>query len=93
VTSTTAKQPTTTTTTTVKHLVPTTTLGRQGAPPTAVTTAPQGNIPVDSGTPGPEATTGELPFTGASTFPLAGIGALMVVTGLALSVRRRRLAR
>jgi LPXTG-motif cell wall-anchored protein len=35
----------------------------------------------------------QLPFTGSSSFPLAGLGLLMIGSGLALAVRRRRLAR
>jgi len=61
-----------------------------------VTTAGQGGSPVTAGgapVSQAEAVSGQLPFTGSSGFPLAGMGLLMVATGLALALRRRRFAR
>jgi LPXTG-motif cell wall-anchored protein len=72
----------------------TTTVHGQGGPVTTIGT--QGNGPTGNQGPvsGAEAANAQqLPFTGSSSFPLAGIGVLLVATGLALSLRRRRLAR
>ena len=37
-------------------------------------------------------TSGQLPFTGGSPYPLAGLGLVMVGAGAGLARRRRRLA-
>jgi LPXTG-motif cell wall-anchored protein len=60
-----------------------------------ITTGHSGESPQGGSSPvsQAEAVNGQLPFTGSSTLALAGFGLLLVATGLALSLRRRRLAR
>jgi len=63
----------------------------EGGPVTTFGTPGHGSTG-NQGTQGAEAANAQqLPFTGSSSFPLAGFGLLLVVTGLALSLRRRRL--
>jgi hypothetical protein len=71
------------TSTTVKSL------GIASTLPSGPTPSSGGSAPVSQA----EAVSGQLPFTGSSSFPLAGVGSLMVAGGLALALGRRRIAR
>jgi hypothetical protein len=82
-------------TTTTGYRAPTTTT-QQGAPVTQGTQGSQGGGPTTVTQPvaaAEAASAQQLPFTGSPGLPLAGLGLLLIATGLALSVRRRRLAR
>jgi LPXTG-motif cell wall-anchored protein len=93
--STSSTSSTTTSTSTTTTSTTTTTLGGQGGPISTVTTAKAGGSPVTGGgapVSQAQAVSGQLPFTGSSSLTLAGFGVLMLATGGALSLRRRRLS-
>jgi len=65
-----------------------TTYSRHGG--VTATVGPQGN---ESSTVAAAAAAEQLPFTGSSAFALAGFGVLLILSGSALALRTRRLAR
>jgi len=74
-----------------------------GTPTTQSSSGPvSGGVTTTKGAGSGPATTGilsaaeaaqQLPFTGSSSFPLAGLGLLLIASGSALALRRRHLAR